>query len=80
MSCTIQNMTDTSKKNWQTPEFLLMLMAIAVPVSFATWQALLNNFSIEQASFTGKEIGILQSLREIPGFFSLQCCFYIVIH
>ena len=35
---------------------------------FSTWQVLLNNFVIEQAAFTGKEIGILQSLREVPGF------------
>jgi len=34
------------------------------------WQALLNNFVIEAAAFSGAEIGILQSLREIPGFLS----------
>ena len=43
-------------------------MAAAVPLSFATWQALLNNFAIERAAFSGAEIGILQSLREVPGF------------
>ena len=29
---------------------------------------MLNNFAIEKIDFTGAEIGILQSLREIPGF------------
>lgn len=43
-------------------------MAASVPLSFATWQALLNNFAVERAAFTGAEIGILQSLREVPGF------------
>lgn len=47
---------------------LLFLMAAAMPISFGVWQALLNNFAIEHAAFGGVEIGILQSLREIPGF------------
>ena len=50
------------------PETLLLLMAAAVPLSFATWMALLDNFAIHRAGFTGREIGILQSIREIPGF------------
>ncbi len=43
-------------------------MASAVPLSFATWNNLINNFAIERAAFTGAEIGVLQSLREVPGF------------
>ncbi len=35
---------------WRRPEVLLFLMAGAVPLSFATWQALLNNFAIERAA------------------------------
>ena len=53
----------------ERPEYLLMLMAAAMPLSFGAWMVLLNNFTIEVASFTGREIGILQSLREIPGFY-----------
>jgi len=43
-------------------------MAISMTVSFSAWMSLLNNFTIEVASFNGSQIGILQSLREIPGF------------
>ena len=50
------------------PEFLLLITAVAVTLSFETWQALLNNFAIERAAFGGAEMGILQSLREVPGF------------
>ena len=57
------------------PDILLLLMAGAVPLSFATWQALLNNFAIERAAFTGIEIGVLQSLREIPGFLAFAVIF-----
>ncbi len=47
---------------------LLFLLAIGNTIAFATWQVLLNNFAVEKAAFTGEEIGILQSLREVPGF------------
>jgi len=43
-------------------------MSISMVVSFSAWMSLLNNFTIEVASFDGSQIGILQSLREIPGF------------
>ena len=52
----------------RSPENLLLAMAFIMPLVFSVWMAMLNNFVIERASFTGIEIGILQSLREIPGF------------
>lgn len=55
-----------------------MLLAMAVPLSFATWSTLLNNFSIEKAAFTGAEIGILQSLREIPGFLAFGVVYLLL--
>ncbi len=61
------------------PEVLLFVMAGAVPLSFATWQALLNNFAIERAAFTGAEMGILQSLREVPGFLAFGVVFLLLI-
>jgi hypothetical protein len=56
---------------WRRPVFLLCLMAAAMPISFATWSALLNNFVIEAAGFTGVEIGWLHTVREIPGFLAI---------
>src|SRR6056297_4018084 len=53
------------------PVTLLFLMAIAMPLSFATWSALLNNFVIEVAQFDGVEIGWLHTVREIPGFLAV---------
>ena len=54
-------------------------MAAASPISFATWMALIDNFSIHEASFTGKEIGILQSLREVPGFASFAVVWVLLV-
>ena len=56
---------------WRRPEALLMLMASAMPVAFATWSALLNNFAVEVAGFDGSDIGVLHSIREIPGFLAI---------
>ena len=64
---------------FKTPEFFLILLAIASSLSFSVWHALLNNFAVEQAAFTGREIGILQSLREIPGFLAFTTIFVLLI-
>ena len=72
-------MPDLVHKIRSRPEFLLLLMAGAVPLSFATWQALLNNFAIERAAFSGAEIGILQSLREVPGFLAFTVVFLLFL-
>ena len=60
------------------PVFLLLLMAFAMPVAFATWSALLNNFVIEVAGFTGVEIGWLHAVREIPGLLAIGVIFLII--
>jgi len=67
------------KKQYQRSEIFLYLFSAAVPLSFATWQALINNFAIEQVAFSGVEIGILQSLREIPGFIAFGVIFLLLI-
>ena len=56
---------------WRRPVTLLFLMALAMPLSFATWSALLNNFVIEAAQFDGSDIGWLHTVREIPGFLAI---------
>lgn len=55
----------------QRPIALLFLMALAMPLAFNTWSALLNNFVIEAAAFDGADIGLLHTVREIPGFFAV---------
>ena len=63
---------------WRSPKTFLVLMAIAMPLSFSTWMALINNFAIERADFTGMEIGLLQSIREIPGFLAFAIVFLLI--
>ncbi|MDG3042015.1 MFS transporter [Roseicyclus marinus] len=56
---------------WRRPVALLALMAFGMPIAFATWSALLNNFVIEMAGFDGADIGWLHTVREIPGFLAI---------
>ena len=54
-------------------------MAFSMPFSFAVWNAQLNNFAVEIIAFTGKEIGFLHAIREIPGFLAFTVVFFLVI-
>jgi predicted MFS family arabinose efflux permease len=58
---------------------MLLALALVMPLTFSVWNALLNNFVVEQAGFTGREIGILQSLREVPGFLTFTVIFLLLI-
>ena len=57
---------------------LLFILAVGNTIAFATWQVLLNNFVVERAAFTGEEIGLLQSLREVPGFLAFTAIAILV--
>lgn len=60
-------------------EQLLYLLAAAVPIAFTTWNALLNNFVVEVAKFDGEKIGLLQSIREVPGLLAFSIVFILMI-
>ncbi|MCR9530940.1 MFS transporter [Vibrio alginolyticus] len=68
----------TSSHGWRTPQNFLLLISIIVPIAFSTWMALLNNFVIEKANFDGADIGLLQSVREIPGFLAFTAVFVLL--
>lgn len=61
------------------PVALLMVMAAINYVGYASWSALLNNFAKESVAFTGREMGLLQSIREIPGFLAFTAALWILI-
>lgn len=63
----------------QDRKTFLYLLAIGNTIAFATWQVMLNNFVVERASFSGEEIGILQSLREVPGFLAFTAIWVMLI-
>ncbi|NQT96184.1 MAG: MFS transporter, partial [Candidatus Marinimicrobia bacterium] len=64
----------------QDPMFrYLALLTIASAVGLQTWRTLFNNFAVEIVHLEGNHIGIIQSLREVPGFLALLVIFLIII-
>ncbi len=64
---------------WRTPEMFLIMLAVAMPLSFSTWMALFNNFAVDNAGFDATQIGILQGWREVPGFLSFAVVFVLLV-
>ncbi|MBT5574605.1 MAG: MFS transporter [Alphaproteobacteria bacterium] len=69
----------TLKEHLRSPVGFLILISIAMPIAMSSWVALLNNFVIEKAFFTGVEIGWLHTVREIPGFLTITIIFAILV-
>lgn len=74
-----QNNKIASNHPWKTPFVFLALSSLVMTLAFSGWMALLNNFTIEIANFTGAEIGMLQSLREVPGFLAFTAIFLLLV-
>jgi predicted MFS family arabinose efflux permease len=62
-----------------SPTAFLMGMAFINWLGFASWQALFNNYARDAVSFTGWEVGVLQSVREIPGFLAFTAAFWFMV-
>ena len=57
----------------------LIIASVAMPIGMSVWQALLNNYAVEQIGFTGFENGVMHSIREIPGFLAFTAIFVLLI-
>lgn len=62
-----------------TPFLFLAVTGVIVSLTFASWMVLLNNFAIEKVLFNGADIGVLQSLREVPGFLAFTAVFVLLV-
>jgi predicted MFS family arabinose efflux permease len=62
-----------------SPVAFLMAITFSNWLGFAAWSALLNNFARDQAGFSGWDIGLLQSVREIPGFLAFTAIFWFMV-
>jgi hypothetical protein len=57
----------------------LAVLTIASVAGLQTWRTLFNNFAVEVANLEGNEIGMIQSVREIPGFLALLAIFIFMV-
>ncbi|GFM36018.1 MFS transporter [Desulfovibrio psychrotolerans] len=57
----------------------LLVLVLAVAAAFQGWRTLYNNFAVELAGLTGEQNGLVQSLREVPGFLSLLVIYIMLV-
>ena len=66
-----------AKKN---PMYLyLIVLAICSTMVLQAWRTLFNNFAVEAAGLNGQHVGMIQSVREIPGFLALLTVYVILL-
>ena len=69
---------DLTSKNRAMYRYLMILTCV-VAVGFQGWRTLYNNFAIDEVGITALQNGIIQSIREIPGFLSLLVIYLLFI-
>ena len=63
----------------RSPVAFLMVINFINFFGYSGWNGLFNNFAKEMADFTGYEIGIAQSVREIPGFLAFSAIIWFLV-
>ena len=58
---------------------MLFVLSAAMALAQSTYFALLNNFAVERAGFTGAEIGVLHTFREVPGLLAFTVIFALLV-
>ena len=61
------------------PVTFLMVLAFVNMLGFAGWNTMFNNFAKEAAAFRGSEIGLAQTIREIPGFLAFTAIYWFLV-
>ncbi|GAB7024607.1 MFS transporter [Salidesulfovibrio brasiliensis] len=67
--------SDRSKRMY----IFLLVLTLGAHVAFQGWRTLLNNFAVEVGGLDGLDIGVVQSLREVPGFLALLAVYVLLI-
>ncbi|MBI9067283.1 MAG: MFS transporter [Salinivirgaceae bacterium] len=57
----------------------LLLLVIAMSIGFQTWRTLFNNFAVDEIGINGFQAGVIQSVREIPGFLALLVVYILLV-
>ena len=56
----------------------LIVFTVCSTMGLQTWLTLFNNFAVDVAKLGGNSVGVIQSVREIPGFLALLAVFVIM--
>ena len=71
---------ESEKELKKNPMFLyLAVLTICSTVGLQAWLTLFNNFAVEIAGLDGNHVGVIQSVREVPGFLALLVVYVIMV-
>lgn len=56
----------------------LLIMTVTAAIGLQGWRTLFNNFAVDVVGLNGSHIGIIQTVREIPGFLALLVVFVLL--
>lgn len=57
----------------------LLLLVIAMTIGFQAWRTLFNNYAVDEIGINGFQAGVIQSVREIPGFLALLVVYLLLV-
>jgi hypothetical protein len=70
-------MTKELKKNIMFQ--YLMLLVIAATAGHQGWRTIFNNLAVEEVGISGFQVGVIQSIREVPGFLALLVVYILLV-
>lgn len=57
----------------------LLVLTIAAAAGLQSWMILFNNFAVDVAGLNGQQIGVIGSVREIPGLLALLVVYVLLV-
>ena len=57
----------------------LIVLTISATAGLQAWRILFDNFAVSEILLDGHHIGIIQSVREVPGFLALLVVYVLLI-
>lgn len=63
----------------RSPISMLIIIGTASVIANTGWRVVMNNFAVDTVGMTGANIGVLQSIREIPGLLSFTVMFLLML-
>ncbi len=72
-------MTDSERLANRPMYLFLILLTVCSTMGLQAWRTLFDNFSVHMVGLEGSHIGVIQSVREIPGFLALLVIFVMLL-
>ena len=72
-------MNDTTQFKSSPMYMYLMVLTIASTMGLQAWRTLFDNFAVRVVGLDGAQVGLIQSVREIPGFLALLVVFVMLL-